>query len=592
MPQWCSSKTGLSNSATRVRWYSAGMVAAARGPGDKGGMRAVIIIVGHRGRQLLVEGRRTDNLVRRGFDGQDRPSYGEIHGTLAATRLDNHLHVWHGIRAVSGFGFTGLRVGPRVDFLMGILQASPPSRDDLIARLKPHGQAHLLRFWDDIDEAGRARLSGQVAAIDFGQIHELFGQTATEDWDALSRRAEPPPAMRLSERDRGGRFTAAEARERGLAALRAGEIGVLLTAGGQGSRLGFDHPKGMYPIGPVSRASLLEIHLQKALATGRRYGAPVPVYLMTSPVTHEEQTAFLWKFERFGLPPGDLVIFCQGTMPAVDAKSGKLLLAAKDELFLSPDGHGGTVAALAGSGAIENMRRRGIKHLFYLQVDNPLAPICEAEMIGYHLLAQSELTSMAVAKQAPRDKVGNFVSIDGRVHVIEYSDFPDDVAEKRGADGSLVFWAGSIAVHVFAVSFLERALSLKEALPFHVAHKKVPYIADDGQLIEPTAPNALKFERFIFDLVPHAENAIVVEYAEEDVFAPLKNAPGAERDTAEYVERFMIDQHRRWLTAAGTKMADDVPVEISPLWALDEEGAAARADRPQAIDKPTYLTEN
>ena len=154
-------------------------------------------------------------------------------------------------------------------------------------------------------------------------------------------------------------------------------------AGGQGSRLGFDHPKGMYPIGPVSGASLLQIHFEKALAAARRYGAAVPIYMMTSPVTHDEQVAFLDEHNRFGLPADDVVLFCQGTMPAVDAATGKLLLAAKDSLFLSPDGHGGTVAALAASGAIEHMRRRGIEHLFYLQVDNPLTPIGDA---GVHRL--------------------------------------------------------------------------------------------------------------------------------------------------------------------------------------------------------------
>ncbi len=196
---------------------------------------------------------------------------------------------------------------------------------------------------------------------------------------------------------------------------------------------------------------------------------------------------------------------------------------------------------------------------------------------------------MAVAKQGPHDKVGNFVAIDGRVQVIEYSDFPRDVAERRDADGSLVFWAGSIAVHVFARSFLERSLAMKDALPFHIARKKVPHLDDAGRRIEPTEPNALKFERFIFDLLPHAENALVVEYAEADVFAPLKNAPGPDRDTAEYVQRFMTEQYRKWLAAAGVEVADGVPVEISPLWALDAEGVAARSDLPNSINKPTYL---
>src|SRR5262249_51564238 len=156
----------------------------------------------------------------------------------------------------------------------------------------------------------------------------------------------------------------------------------------------------------------------------------------------------------------------------------------------------------------------------------------------------------AVAKQTPQDRLGVFAMIDGRLQVIEYSDLPDDVAEKRQADGSLVFWAGSIAIHMFSVAFLERALALNDGLPFHIARKKVPFIGGDGQLVEPNEPNALKFERFIFDLLPHARNTLVVEFAETDVFAPLKNAPGASRDTPEYVKRYMVAQHCKWLEAA------------------------------------------
>ena len=462
------------------------------------------------------------------------------------------------------------------------------SKAELQDRLTGSVQEHLLRFWDDLTPAQQAHLAAQIEAINFEQIASLFGGDVEQpDWAALARRAEPPPAVRLVDRARSFR----DAFERGEAALRAGKMGVLLVAGGQGSRLGFDHPKGMYPIGPVSGASLLQIHLEKALALGRRYGCRVPVYLMNSPVTQEEQNAFLRENDRFGLAEDDFYIFCQGTMPALDAATGKLLLAARHELFLSPDGHGGTVAALANSGAIDHMRRRGIEQLFYLQVDNPLVPIGDREFIGYHLLAESELTSMAVAKQEPHDRVGNFALIDGRLHVIEYSDFPSDVAEQRDSSGELRFWAGSIAVHMFEVGFLERALKLKDSLPFHIAHKRVPHIDAAGQCVEPTAPNALKFERFIFDLLPQARNPLVVEYGEREVFAPLKNAPGADRDTAEYVQRLMVDQHCGWLRAARAQVADDVAVEISPLFAPDEQGVRQRIEPGTVIDEPMYLVD-
>lgn len=465
-----------------------------------------------------------------------------------------------------------------------------PHREELLSRLRPHGQEHLLRFWEELDAAGRQRLADQIAAIDFEQIAALFRSSAAiQDWATLARRATPAPALRIADRVQGTKLDIAAARMAGKRALEEGKIGVLLVAGGQGSRLGFEQPKGLFPIGPVSGAPLLQIHLEKALATARHSHAAVPVFVMTSPATHDEQVTFLKRHDYFGLPAHDVMLFCQGTMPAVDAVSGRLLLAEKDSLFLSPNGHGGVLAALAASGAMNEIRRRGIEHLYYLQVDNPLVPIGDAEFIGCHLLAGSEMTSMAVAKQTPQDKLGVFAMLDGRLHVIEYSDLPDDVACQRDASGSLVFWAGSIAVHMFRVSFLERALELKDALPFHIARKKVPYLDELGRHVHPKVPNALKFERFIFDLLPHARNALVMEYAEEDVFAPLKNAPGEAKDTPEYVQRFMVAQHRRWLEAAGTQVANGVTVEISPLWALDAQAVARRADRPQIINKPTYL---
>ncbi len=380
------------------------------------------------------------------------------------------------------------------------------------------------------------------------------------------------------------------AAKRGVEALAAGKVGVILTAGGQGSRLGFDKPKSEYPIGPISLAPMLQIHIEKILATAARYGVVVPLYLMTSPATHEDTVRFLAENDNFGLAADDVIVFCQGTMPAVDIETGKVLLSAKGELFRSPDGHGGTIAALGTSGAIDHMQARGIEQLFYFQVDNPLVPVCDPALVGYHLLADSELTSLTVAKQKPQDKLGNFAMIDGRLHVIEYSDLPDDVAELRDEQGRLKFWAGSIAVHIFERSLLERALKLTDTLPFHIAKKKVPHVGATGELVSPSEPNALKFEKFIFDLLPVAERPIVVEYAEAECFAPLKNAPGAEKDTEEYVQRMMLAQYRSWLEAAGAQVAEGVDVEISPLYALDAAGVAERIERGQKFDSSQHLT--
>ncbi len=461
-------------------------------------------------------------------------------------------------------------------------------------RLASFGQEHVLQFWEELDARQQALLAGQIESVDLQLVQKLFRRAGdTHDWSALARQAEPPQAVRLAERRAGTKsgMTTDQSCERGSEALRAGEVGVLLVAGGQGTRLGFDLPKSLYPIGQFSQATLLQIHVEKVRALSKRYGVTIPLYLMTSPTTHDATVRFLHENDRLGLDESDLFLFCQGSMPAVDAETGKLLMSSMGELFLSPDGHGGTLAALEASHAIRHMQVRGIRDLFYLQVDNPLAPICDPELLGTHLLTESELTSLAVAKSDPHDKLGNFVMIDDRLHVIEYSDFPADVAERLDANDELTFWAGSVAIHVFHVAFLQRSLSLKDSLPFHIAHKKVPHIGDQGEPVDPDQPNALKFERFIFDLLPQAKRPIVVEYAEQESFAPLKNAPGAEKDTPEYVRRMMADQTRTWLEAVGATVAGGVAVEISPLWALDAEAVAERIEAQAVFNESVYLAD-
>lgn len=460
--------------------------------------------------------------------------------------------------------------------------------DDLRQLLARHDQLQLLDHWDRLTPDERSRLTAQIRAVDFELMARLVrGEAKSEDWSAIAARAKSPRSIRLNCAD--NEFTLEAARRRGAEALRAGQIGAMLVAGGQGTRLGFDHPKGMFPLGPVSNAFLFQILFEKLLAVGRRYGVRIPLFLMTSPATHDETVAFLKEHQRFGLREDDLVVFCQGTMPAVDEKTGKLLLAAPDELALSPDGHGGMLAAFAKSAAPRIVRDRGLKQLFYFQVDNPLATVCDEATIGYHLLAGAEVTMQVVRKQDPAEKVGVVADVDGRMMVIEYSDLPAEHAARRAADGSLELWAGSIAVHVFDADFLLRMSAGDGQLPFHRARKKVPYVDASGKVIEPAEPNALKFEKFIFDLAPAARTALVVEVDPAEAFAPLKNGPGAQTDSPEWVRAQMIAQAKRWLEQAGITVAQNMPVEISPLVGYDAETVKANVRAGTKIEKPTYL---
>ncbi|MCA9128610.1 MAG: UDPGP type 1 family protein [Planctomycetales bacterium] len=455
-----------------------------------------------------------------------------------------------------------------------------------LATLASFQQDHLLQFAAQLERDELAAFEQQLADIDFELLHRLTkDEEATVDWAALATRAEPPIAVRGAEVDKN-RDRAIEV---GEAAIRSGRVGMILVAGGQGTRLGFDQPKGLFPIGPLSDRTLFQMHCDRLLAVMQRYGVAIPLYVMTSPATDQETREYFSKNDRCGLDEDLLTIFCQGSMPAVDAESGKVLMASKSEIALSPDGHGGLVAALHKRGCLNDARARGIEHFYYVQVDNPMARICEPELIGFHILSESQMTTQVVKKRFAKEKVGNVVQIDGKTQIIEYSDLPDEIAEATDSQGELKFWAGNIAIHVFQREFLESVVDSADGLPFHRAHKAVAHLDASGLLVKPAGPNAIKFERFIFDLLPLADTAMVVEADAADVFAPVKNADGAAVDTPAHTKAAIVAQHRSWLQQAGVKIPPDVQVEIHPSWALDATEVRAKVQSELKIEADTYL---
>jgi len=457
---------------------------------------------------------------------------------------------------------------------------------DLRRRLQEFEQAHVLAGWDRASEDERRGLLAQVKALDLDQLRRLYEQRDYAVALPAPERIAPIPVIPLDADTREGRRLGEES-------LRRGEVAVLLVAGGQGTRLGFDHPKGMFPIGPVSTKSLFQIHAEKVLATRRRYAKPVPFLVMTSPATDAETREFFEQHDHFGLPAGDVHFFCQGTMPALDLANGKLLMETPGRLFTSPNGHGGTLTALSDSGLLDRMRSHGIRHFFYFQVDNPLVKVADPVFLGRHLNANAEMSSKIVAKEAPTDEVGNMVLVDGRSAIIEYSDLPRELAEQRDERGKLRIWAGSPAIHYFAIEFLERVTRGHTRIPFHVARKKVPYVDAAGKQVEPKTENALKFEMFIFDVLPLADRWAVVETSRREEFVPLKNATGA--DSPVVVQQAMSDLAADWLARAGVVVlrrpdgGAAAPLEISSLYALDAEELAAKVDRGLHVADPTYL---
>jgi len=347
-------------------------------------------------------------------------------------------------------------------------------------------------------------------------------------------------------------------------------VGVILVAGGQGTRLGYDGPKGTYRLAPLSGASLFEIHACKILALERRYGSPVPFYIMTSQANDAETRRFFERHGHFGLNPERVHCFSQGMLPAF-WPDGRMVLEAPGRLSAAPDGHGGILAALARTGMLADMRRRGLATLFYFQVDNPMVDIADPAFIGLHLRRGAEMSIKVCAKRDPGEGLGVVVERGGRHAVVEYTELTDVQKHARRPDGDLLFKYGSVAIHAFSLDFLERETSA--GLPLHQARKKVPYCGEDGVTVKPAAANACKFEKFIFDALPDAANPLVLAFAREDEFAPVKNAEGS--DSPATARTAMMEKAARWLAACGVAVPRTpdgrlaVAIEIDPAFAQD-----------------------
>ncbi|MFM1852435.1 MAG: hypothetical protein RIS54_2119 [Verrucomicrobiota bacterium] len=467
----------------------------------------------------------------------------------------------------------------------------------LISTFGQAGQGHLFTFWDRLDAAGQAQLLEEAGEIDLGEIKRLtetlLGKSgATTDLSGL----EPAPYECLPEN--GGDAAAwADARSAGEAALRSGRVAAFTVAGGQGTRLGYDGPKGTYPVTPVKQKTLFQVFAEKIDAAGRRYGRPLHWFIMTSHQNHAATETFFHANGFFGLAEDHVHFFRQGRMPAVDF-SGRILLESPGRIAMSPDGHGGSLRALARSGALDLMEREGIDILSYFQVDNPLVRCIDPAFIGWHVQRGSEMSSKMVPKAYAGEKVGHFCSQHGQLVVVEYSDLPKAMQEETDAAGGLRFNAGSIAIHILDREFIRRMARGADgaALGFHRADKKIPTVDAAGAAVKPEKPNGVKFEMFVFDALLFARNPVVIETARTEDFSPVKNAEG--NDSPQTCRDDQLRQFARWVRAAGGAVATDdsglpaVAFEVSPLFGDDPDSFASswrKLSPPPEISAGLYL---
>ncbi len=445
----------------------------------------------------------------------------------------------------------------------------------LIESFNRAGQGHVFRFWAELSAAEQTQLAEQAREIDLAEVARLNATLVRSNSGAAVDLTDLEPAPYVSLPQNGGNAAEwAEARRIGEDALRAGRVAAFVVAGGQGTRLGYDGPKGTFKVTPVLQKSLFQVFAEKILAAGRRYGKPLHWFIMTSHANHAATEAFFVENNHFGLGAGRVHFFRQGRMPAVDF-DGKILLETKSSIALSPDGHGGSLRALDRSGALEIMRREGVDVLSYFQVDNPLVRCIDPTFIGFHLRAGAEMSSKMIPKAYPEEKVGLFCVQRGKQLVIEYSDLPmERQREVEPATGRLRFLAGSVAIHVFSRAFIERMAKGDDALPFHRADKKIPCVDAAGTPVKPAKANGVKFEMFVFDALPFARNSVTIEAPRGDDFSPVKNAEGV--DSPQTCRDDQLRQFVRWLRAAGVEVPADATglppfaLEVSPLFGDDE----------------------
>lgn len=439
-----------------------------------------------------------------------------------------------------------------------------PGYEKTIRAVYESAQEQVFEFWDDCSDSEKKILLDSLVSVDFSELAEMVRKVRepsfrTLDFMPAEYIALPNDTQGIEERK--------SAKVVGEGYIRKGKMAAFVVAGGQGSRLGFEGPKGAYCMSPVRDKPLFRQHAEKLIKYSLKYGCDIPLFVMTSDINHEETVSFFKKNGSFGLGPENVFFFSQNMVPSVDS-GGKIVLSEKCSILKNPDGHGGSLTALRASGALEEMKKRHIETIAYFQVDNPAVAIFDPVFIGLHIGANAEVSSKAIMKAHPGEKVGSFVRFtDGHDGIVEYSDLSEQKQNERKSDGSLAYGAGSIAVHLFDRAFVERITSGGNlSLPIHAASKKIKKYTSQG-FVE---LDGYKFEKFVFDALPLAERTLVMETLREQEFAPVKNLSGA--DSAESSKKILSDLYRAWCLARSISVPFSVEIiEISPLVAVSPE---------------------
>ena len=391
---------------------------------------------------------------------------------------------------------------------------------EIKAVLKKYGQEHLLNNFENLDEAHKKELLKEIKGINFELVTSLYDSTKKEK---KNTKDEITPIDYLDKFKLGDKYKYYE--NIGKKAIKEGELAVVTMAGGQGTRLGHNGPKGTYDIELDSHKSLFELLSDGIKEEAKKYGVTIPWFIMTSRENNKATIEFFEKHKYFGYQKDkNIFFFIQGELPMMDTE-GKILIGEDGLIKLAADGHGGIYESLVKTGMTKKMKELGVKWVFIGGVDNCLVKMVDPVLMGVAIDQQVTVACKSVVKANPQEKVGVFCKRNGKPNVIEYTEITEDMAEARDKDGELLYGESHILCNLFSVDAVERMGA--NPLPYHVAFKKAKYIDKDGNLVEPDSPNAYKFEAFLFDAFGEVDEMAVLRVKREEEFAPVKNADTA-----------------------------------------------------------------
>ena len=403
---------------------------------------------------------------------------------------------------------------------------------DIVNMLKMYNQEHIINLLNKLDE--------QISKIDFHQIMELYDNTKKE----VEIKENKIEAIKYLDKEKLTDEQKAEFEKLGEDAIKRGEYAVVTMAGGQGTRLGHNGPKGTFRLDVYGKGKyLFEILSENLKEANNKYGVTIPWYIMTSKDNNDETLNFLEKNNYFGYPKSEVILFKQGELPLID-ENGRLLINKDMKIKEASDGNGGVFSSLRTTGMLSDMKERNIKWVFIGGVDNVILKMADVILLGMAIKKGVQIASKSVVKANPHEKVGVFCKMNGHPKVIEYSELPEKMAEEVDDDGELKYGESHIMCNLFSIDAIEKVS--KEVLMYHSAFKKNSYIDENGREIIPEEPNSYKFESFIFDSFEFFDDIAILRGKREDDFAPVKNKEGVDspKTAKELYEKYWERQKR------------------------------------------------